>query len=162
MAIKYTFNMTDDAIAAGAASVKKRAGSIRKHVHFLNVSILFQWGKTGDAGAMAAKASVMLNSVDGSHKQKVVDWFGMFAGLQLNEEKDGFIYTNTTIDAETFQAAKAETMYDVSPDKEVQVYDLRAKIINLIKSAENKRTKGLGEKDNVSVEDIAALKAIVS
>lgn len=48
MAITYTYTMDDASIEKGVVSIGKRSASIRKDMHSVAVSTLFQWGKTGD------------------------------------------------------------------------------------------------------------------
>lgn len=163
MAITYTYTMDDASIEKGVVSIGKRSASIRKDMHSVAVSTLFQWGKTGDVAAACRRANAMLAQWDGAFAQKIVNWFGVHAGFSLNEEKV-FVYSadRTTIDADTFQAAKAESMFDLTPDPAPKAYDLRKLVLDLIVKAENKRTKGLGEKDYAPSALINALKAGVA
>lgn len=160
-AVKYTQTMSDADIVKGCASVKSRSESIRKHVDFLAVSILFQWARSGDASAMAMKAGILLNSVDASHVQKIVNYFGAYAGLELNEEKNGFTYTVTTMTPAKFQEAKAMSVFSFTPDKAPEAYDLRKAILALIERADAKRKKGLKAEDFAPEAMIEGLRSVL-
>jgi len=163
MAIKYSFVMDDASIDKAVVSIGKRSASIRKDMHSVAVSILFQWGKTGDVAAACHRANGALSLWDDAFAQKIVNWFGVHAGFALNDEGVlEYSADQTTIDAKAFQAAKAETMFDLTPDNPPKAYDLRALVLDLIVKAENKRTKGLKADDYAPIELITALKAGVA
>jgi len=163
MAITYSFTMDDASIDKATVSVGKRSASIRKDMHSVAVSILFQWGKTGDVASACRRANAALSLWDGAFAQKIVNWFGVHAGFELNDEKV-FVYNadKTTITADEFQAAKAETMFALTPDAAPVAYDLRKLVLDLIVKAENKRTKGLKDGDYAPSALIEAMKAGVA
>lgn len=146
MAVKYNFNMNDADITAGTASVKTRAGSLRKHVHCLCVSILFDWARSGAANVATNRANALLDAVDASHKQKIVNWFATFANFTYDKEEKAFSYTDTTITAETCQAAKAKSAYDLTKDPDPKPMDLIADLKRLIDRAKKAREKGNTDK----------------
>ena len=163
MAITYSYTMDDSSIEKGVVSIGKRSASIRKDMHSVAVSTLFQWGKTGDVAAACRRANAMLTQWDGAFAQKIVNWFGVHAGFTLNDE-NAFVYSadRTTLAPEAFQAAKAESMFDLTPDQAPKAYDLRKLVLDLIVKAENKRTKGLNDDDYAPLALITALKAGVA
>ncbi len=166
MAIRFTFNMTDEDVAKGIVSVGKRSKSIRKDMHLLAVSIMRNWAKSGDVKTAALRASQMLEHCDPAFSQKIVNWFGVHASFEMVESDGdkvfGYDGNKTMLSEDEFQAAKGETMFDLTPDNDPQPYDLRSKVLNLIAQAENRRTKGLKEGDDVPADLIASMKALVT
>ena len=166
MAIKFTFNMSDNDVAKGIVSIGKRSASIRKDMHSVAVSVLWNWAQSGDVSTACRRASEMLEHSDDAFAQKIVNWFGVHAGFTLVDTDDGKAFgydaDRTTIDADGYQAAKAETMFALTPDTPPQPYDLRAQILNLIQRAENKRTRGLKEGDNGPADLVKGLKSLVA
>lgn len=165
MAVKFTYTMTDADVAKGTESVGRRVSSIRKDVKALTISILYNWAKHGDVATAARRASELLNAVDDSHKQKVVNWFGAVAGFQLADE-DGdksFTYTQTKLTAEQYQAARdGKDLWVMTPDAAPKPYDLRAKLLQLIDQSEKRRAKGLKADDSIPTEMLDGLKALVA
>lgn len=164
--ITYNFTMSDENVAKAIVSIGKRSKSIRKDMHSVAVSVLHNWAKSGDVSTACNRATEMLDQCDPAFAQKIVNWFGMHAGFSLVETDDGnrFGYDadKTTLSTEEYQAAKAETMFELTPDKAPAPYDLRIKAMQLIEATEKKIVKGLGEDDNVEVELLQGLKALLA
>lgn len=161
MAIKYNYTMSDNDVAAGIKSVGKRTKSLRQHVVFLSVSILRNWAQSGDVATAARRAGELLEAADDAWSQKIVNWFGEYAGFELAEE-GGFTYSHTTIDQSTFQDAKKNDLFAFTPDNPPQPYNLREKIIKLADAAKKRREKGLKDGDDVPQEMVDGLIALVS
>lgn len=163
MAIKYTFTMSDENILAACASLKTRTSKMRDDIHKVACSILCSWGRNNAANVARDQANALLDAIDENYRQACVNWFGMHAGFVYDTKEQSFSYSpdKTTITPAEYQAARAETMFDLTPAKSVQPYDLRAKVLALVAAAEKRRKKGVGENDNVPVELIAGLKALV-
>lgn len=157
--IKYNFNMSAEDIERGSASVKNRAASLRTHVHCLAVSILTAWASSGAANVAAQRASVLLDSVDASHKQKIVNWFAVFANFTYDVESKSFRYTDTTINVEGVQKAKEKTAFDLTKDPDAKPMDLIADLKKLLDRAKKARAKGNSEK--VPSAMVKALEGIV-
>lgn len=164
MAIKYTYTMSLEEIDKATASIQKRTASIRSDIHSVAVSIMHNWARSGAANVAVAKATALLASIDDNYHQACVNWFGAHGGFVYNTKEKSFSYSpdKTTITPDEYQAARAETMFELTPPKAVQPYDLRAKVLALVASAEKRRKKGVGEKDNVPAELIAGLKSLVA
>lgn len=161
MPIKFTYTMSFEDIREGSKSTGRRAKKVREDIHKLLVSTLHQWSKTGDVTVPVAVAAEVLAEQDAHYSQGIVNWFSVHAGFEYDAKEETFSYTKTTITEEEVLAAKAETFEELTPPKKAQPFNLDEKIKNLIKTAESRRTNGLGEKDVVPAEHIAALKAIV-
>lgn len=165
-AIKYTFNMSYEAIDAGIQSVAKRSTKLREDIHKIAVSILVRWNETGDASTAAAKASALLDGVDKYKAQAVVNWFSVYAGFTYSTESKEFSYTNTTIALEVKKGAiyvngddKAlEPYWKVTPPKAPQPFDLPGKLQNLIAQAEKRREKGVQDGDDIPTDVLRKLK----
>lgn len=144
--IKYNFAMTADDIERGMVSIKLRAASLRNHVHCIAVSILSEWAQSGAANVAAQRATKLLDSVDASHKQKIVNWFAVFANFEFNAEEKAFKYTNTTITVDGVKAAKDKSAFDLTKDPAPVAMDLIADLTKLIAKAKKARTDGKGDK----------------
>ena len=142
--ITYSFTMSDKQIQLGSADVSVRSIDLRKHCHMLACSILNRWAKTGDAGAAANAASTLLVSVDKSHAQKLVNWFGKYGAFALDESnKEVLRYSSdkTTISVAEYQAAKAETMFELTADPTLKALDLGKRLDALLKEVDKHTTK---------------------
>lgn len=153
---KFNFTMSDADIASGTIVVGKGAKKLRDQIHFIGVSIIRNWSLTGDASTATRRASELLNAIDPSHKQKCVNWFGLHCKLTLNDEKNAFTYTETTVSSDVFQAAKAESMFVLTEDKEPTPFDLNAEIVKLIERARKHAAKPK-EGDVVPMDRLRAL-----
>lgn len=141
--MSFSYTMNDDQIAKGLVSIGKRAASLREDVHKISVSILFRWHESRDARAAVERASALLGVVDGSHKQKIINWFSVYAGFSYDTDTNVFTYTNTTISEEQVKAAKAETAYKLTKDADPKPFDLPGKIQNLLKQAKKAQQAGV-------------------
>jgi len=160
----YTFTMTTDEVDKACGNIVVRAKNLRIDIHKVAVSILHNWAVNGSVNVAAAQATKLLNSVDSSHAQKVVNWFGVHAGFELidvdGDKAFGYDADRTTIEADDFQAAKAESMFDLTPDKKPEPYDLIPKLMAFIEAAEKRAAKSKAG-DNIPADKLAALKALV-
>lgn len=164
MTVKYSYTMGVDAIPAACKSIKTRTTKMRDDIHKVAVSVLHNWASSGAANVARDQANLLLDAIDENYRQACVNWFGMHAGFVFDTKEGTFSYSadKTTITTAEYQEAKAESMFDLTPAKKVQPYDLRAKVLALVASAESRRKKGVDEKDNVPAELIAGLKALVA
>lgn len=165
-AIKYTFNMSYDAIDKGTESIAKRSGRLRDDIHKVCVSILVRWQETGDAATAATKATNLLESADKYKAQALVNWFSVYAGFTYSTESKEFSYTKTTVSLEVNKGAiyvdgddqAIEPYWKVTPPKDPQPFDLPGKLMNLIAQAEKRREKGLKDGDDVPQDVLNKLK----
>lgn len=165
--LTYNATMSDTDIVTGIASIGRRAGQLRKDIHSVATSILHNWAKSGDVSTAALRATELMGAIDAAHAQKCVNWFAQYASFTLVDTDDGKVFGYdgdvTTIDAETYQAARAESMFDLTPDKPVEPYVLREKIASLIEAATKRpNAKKTHSDDDIPEEMIAALRAIVA
>ena len=158
--MSFSFTMTDTQIEQGIPSIKKRAASIRADIHKVCVSILYRWNQSGDVRAASVRAASLLDAVDPSHAQKIVNWFSVYAGFEYQQEDKSFRYSDTTITEDRVKAAKAETAFDLTKDAEAKPFDLPGKIQNLLKQAKKAAEAG-AEGSNVPEEMIEALARII-
>lgn len=163
-ALKFSYSMSLSDIDKATVSVGRRTQSLRDDIHKVMVSILYNWARAGAVNVACDKANALFEQIDENYRQAYINWFGMHAGFVYDPKEQSFSYSEekTTINSEQFQAAKAETMFELTPPKAPQPYDLRAKVMNLISTAEKRRKKGLGEDDNVPADLVNGLKALVS
>lgn len=161
--LTYSFVMTDAQVEKAIPSLTKRTAALRADMHKVAVSILANWAKHGDVATAVRRASAML-TINDDYAQKVVNWFGLYAGFELDEENGGFVYddTRTTISADQVKAAKAETMFDLTPPKPVKPFNLPERIQSLINAAEKRRKKGVTEGDEIPQEMLNKLKSALS
>jgi hypothetical protein len=160
MAIKYTFNMSDNDVKKAISSIGSRSKTIRDQMHKVAVSILHNWAENGSVNVAKDRANQMLSECDPAYSQKIVNWFQKYAGFAF--ENGEFSYVETQLSTETFQAARAESMFELTKDEAPKPMDLRAMILSLAERAEKKRVKGLTEEDVVPDDLVAGLKALVS
>lgn len=161
MTVKYNYQMTDADIATGTKSVGTRTETLRKNIHQIMVSIVYRWAQSGDASAAAARAGSLLKEVDSYTSQAIVNWFKAYGNLDFDKEEETFSYNETTTSAEVFQAAKEEPYWKLTPPSKPQpAFDLNTRLMQLVKSAQKKREKGLKEGDSVPEDMLEALAAI--
>lgn len=158
---KFNFTMSDADIASGTIVVGKAAKKLRDQIHFIGVSIIRNWSLTGDASTATRRASELLNAIDPSHKQKCVNWFGLHCKLTLNDEKNAFTYTETTVSSDVFQAAKAESMFVLTEDKEPTAYDLNVEWLKFLAKA-RKRAEKAKEGDHIDMTFLRKLEAVTA
>ncbi len=160
---KFTYAMTDKAIVDGIADVGKRSKSIRADMHKLAVSILNNWAKSGAANVAAQRAGEFLANADPAFSQKIVNWFSAHAGFEYDSGDEVFTYTKTTLSTAEFQAAKGETMFDLTPDKKAQpAVNLRAMLLKDIKTAKKRRVEGVRDGvDEIDTELLTQVEALL-
>ena len=153
---KFTFTMTDKQVVAGIADINTRSKSIRVDMHMLACSILQNWAKAGAVNVAAQRATEFLHGVDAAHAQKVVNWFAVHAGFVWDSGEEVFVYEGkTTLTAEEYQAAKKESMFDLTPDKKpAPAVDLRARLMTVLADAKKRRVKGVREGIDVIDTDL--------
>lgn len=161
MALKYSFTMSDADVAKGIIAVGKRSAAIRVQMHQLAVSILSNWAKSGDVKPAKERAELLYEKCDDAFKQKVVNWFGKYAGFEFDTETSTFSYTETKISVETVQQAREKDMFKLTPDAQVKAFDLREKLLSLIQQAEKRRQsdKFDPERDNIDPSLLKLIKA---
>jgi hypothetical protein len=165
----FSFKMNDADIIAGIKSVGNRAKSLRVDIQKLAVSITLNWAKAGAANIAAERMTSLLNNVDPSHKQKLVNWCDSFCGFTLTEDKDGndmFSYGRTTMSEEQWGECKANNLFDHTPDLPPVAFNFKAKFQQLIEAAE-KRSKVTDDSkrnadDNIPAELVASAKALLA
>lgn len=165
MAIKYTFSMSLQDIDKATVSVGTRTQSLRKDIHAVMVSIMYNWARAGAINVARDKFNALFRQIDDNYQQAFINWVSVHAGMVYDEKEETFSYSDdrTTINSDQFQAAKAETMFELTPPKKpVPAYDLRAKVMQLVATAEKKRKAGLRDEDNVPPELVTALKSLVT
>lgn len=161
MTVKYNYQMTDADIVTGTKSVGTRTATLRKNIHQIMVSIVYRWAQSGDASAAAGRAAALLQEVDSYTAQAVINWFKAYGDLDYDKEEETFSYNGTTVSTDVFQAAKEEPYWKLTPPSKPQpAFDLNARLMQLVKSAQKKREKGLKEGDSVPVDMLEALSAI--
>lgn len=161
---QFSFTMTDAQIEKGIPSIKSRAAAIRADIHKLCVSILYRWSEDCAANVAANRAGQLLDAVDGAHKQKIVNWFSVYAGFSWDADENKFVYTSTTISSEKVLEAKKETAFDLTPDQKPVKFDLDDAIRQLIQRAERAASKASEDGAQVTVNDehLSKLKAVLS
>lgn len=164
MAIKYNFTMSADDIEAGITSASKRLASVKANIHCLAVSVIYRWATDRAANVAAAQATEMLKAFP-DFGQQIVNWFAVYGKLELTDE-GVFRYTETTVDADTFQKAKAETMFDLTPPAAPKpAFDFKAQLASLIQKAEKRKHaveegKAVNEDDDIDEALLNAAKAL--
>ena len=145
-AIVYSWSMSAEDVDRAFDSIKSRAGTLRKNVHQLGVSIICHWAKNGSANVAAQRATKLLESVDGSHKQKIVNWFAKYGGLEYSKEDKAFKYTQTTVTADTYQSSREESPFDLTGDAAPQPFNDVQELEKLVARV-MKRRKNLKDGD---------------
>ena len=171
MAVKFTYNMTLDQIDAGIASIAKRQSQVKSDMHRVVVSILYNWAQSGAVNVAVEKANRMLANCDENHRQAIVNYFCLHGQWDYDTSSETFSYGDKrTITSEEYQAAKAETMFQLSPPKPAQSpFDMSEKVMQLAQSAEKKLkenakaiAKGEEAPHAVTQEQVDSLKSLVS
>lgn len=159
-AIKYSYAMSDDVVVKAIASIGNRSASIRKNMHHVAVSIMHNWAESGAANVARDRAQAMLDQCDPAFGQKIVNWFTVHAGFEFDAEEKSFSYTRTTTSPEQFQAAKAETMFELTKDADPKPMDLLKDLKRVLAKAKKHRADGDTEK--VPAETVSALETLVT
>lgn len=163
MAIKYNFTMTKGDIDSGITSVGKSIASTKKRAHLIMASVLYRWHKDGAANVAAQQATAILAEWDAHWKQGIVNWFGEFAGFEYDEEKETFVYTETTIDLAGVQKARAINFEKFTPPPAPKAFKLDERIANLIDLAEKRaKSKNPHEDDDINQDHLMALKKLIA
>jgi len=165
----FTFKMDDAQIIAGIKSVGQRYKSIRVDIQKLAVSITLNWAKAGAANLAAERMTDLLNNMDPSHKQKLVNWCDSFCGFSLVDNKDGekvFAYSRTKMSEKQWGEAKAANLFDFTPALPPVAFNFKAKFAQLIAAAEKRSAvtdaKKRNAEDDIPTELVASAKALLA
>ena len=165
----FSFKMNDTQIIAGIKSVGNRAKSIRVDIQKLAVSITLNWAKAGAANLAAERMTDLLNNIDASHKQKLVNWCDAFCGFTLSDDKNGnkvFVYGRTKMSEKQWGEAKAANLFDFTPDLPPVAFNFKAKFAQLIAAAEKRSAVTEATKrnadDDIPAELVARAKALLA
>lgn len=163
----FTFKMTDEQVVAGIKNISNRSKSIRVDIHKLLCSITRNWAEDGAVNVCSTRMSAMLEAIDPSHQQKLVNWANNFCGFTLEEDDDGkqfFAYDSkkTKLSVEEWGLLKATNMFDFTPDTKPKAFNFQQKLAALIEQAEKRRvSKKKLDEDEIDVEQLAAAKALL-
>lgn len=166
----FTFKMNDTAIQAGIKSIGVRQRSIRVDIQKLVVSITLNWAAGGAVNVCSQRMSELMNEVDGSHTQKIVNWANAFCGFTLEDnEETGDKYLaydsdKTKMTKEEWATAKTNNVFDFTPDEPPKAVEGLAKFGALIAMLEKRvavtdETKR-NEKDSIKPEHVQAMKEL--
>ena len=165
----FTFKMNDTQIIAGIKSVGNRVKSIRVDIQKLAVSITLNWAKAGAANLAAERMTDLLNNMDASHKQKLVNWCDAFCAFSLTDDKDGnkvFSYSRTKMSEKQWGEAKSTNLFEFTPDLPPVAFNFKAKFAQLIAAAEKRSTITDATKrnadDDIPAELVASAKALLA
>ena len=163
------FKMTDKEIVTGIKSIGNRAKSLREDVHKILCAMTNNWAAGGAVNVCAERMSQLLNNIDASHKQKLVNWANNFCGFEYQKNDDGVEYFSYSSDKTKLSVAewgelKGVTMFDFTPDVKVKAFNFQAQLKALIEKGE-KRLKADAAKrsadDAVTQAEIDAVKALL-
>ena len=168
----FTFKMNDTDIQAGIKSIGVRQRSIRVDIQKLVVSITLNWAAGGAVNVCSQRMSELMNEVDGSHTQKIVNWANAFCGFTLEDnEETGDKYLaydsdKTKMTKEEWATGKANNVFDFTKDEPPKAFNLTQDFGLLIARAEKKAAITDEAKRNVNdknkLSDIQAMKELLA
>ena len=164
----FNFKMTDEQIVSGIKSIGNRARSIRVDIHKIVCSITRNWAADGAVNVCAERMTSLLNEMDASHQQKLVNWVNNFCSFTLEDDGDGnkvFRYDSkkTKLTQVEWTALKTVTIFDFTPDKPVQAFNFKQKLKALIESAEKRaKSDNKTDEDDIPADMLEAAKALLS
>jgi hypothetical protein len=153
--------MTDEAVVAGISAINKTASKTRDQVHMVACSIIRNWAESGDVSTAAKRASELTLNVDPSHAQKAVNWFATHCAFQWDTQAKAYTYTATTVTADTFQAAKAASMYALTKDADLKPFDNMAELQKWLDRSTTRAAKAK-EGDVINLEAIRKVREILT
>lgn len=163
----FTFKMTDADIEKGIKSIKSRAQSLRKDIDKVVVSIIHNWAADGAVNVTAQRMSQLLDALDASHQQKLVNWCNAKCSFTLDEDDDGnnvFRYDagRTKMTKDEFAAAKTVTIWDFTPDKPLVAFNFEQKLRALIAQAKKRpSSKAATDEDVIDADMLKAAEALL-
>lgn len=166
----FTFKMNDTDIQAGIKSIGVRQRSIRVDIQKLVVSITLNWASGGAVNVCSQRMTELMNEVDGSHTQKIVNWANAFCGFTLEDnEETGDKYlaydsNRTKMTKEEWATGKTNNLFDFTPDEPPKAVAGLAKFGALISMLEKRSAitdeSKRNEADNINPEHVVAMKKL--
>jgi hypothetical protein len=140
----FTFKMNDTDIQAGIKSIGVRQRSIRVDIQKLVVSITLNWAAGGAVNVCSQRMTELMDEVDGSHTQKIVNWANAFCAFTLEENDDtgakylAYASDKTKLTKEEWATAKDNNVFDFTPDEPPKAVEDMAKFGAFIASLEKR------------------------
>jgi hypothetical protein len=148
MSIVYS----NKAMADVDGSINKAIASFGKAKNLIQVAavaILYHIAKCGDY----RKANTLVDGLVGLNQKALIEFFVQFGGLTVSEGAKGFDGWKG-FDAVNIQAGKKTMWFDLKVQKAWEGFNLRAKILTVISSAEEANKKVVKSPELAEIVDV--------
>jgi hypothetical protein len=111
-------------LAKKIVEVEKDGIKLKYKLHNVALSIITHWGKKIITGQEAAEYFTKLGKAAGYHGKPLANWVSVKTPLKYSDEsKAWYAPPDTTVNGDTFKAARDEPFWELDPPKEPKPFD---------------------------------------